>query len=238
MTPTRWAEADGTFMVVGNLSVSVADTCFVTCPKTKMKAILQYMEEGWLGKSQNRMQGVIFKYDPDNDDKTRIKDVSDSDVVARVEGCWHEQIYWTKGSKAFDKSVRLALVLPYGGPSDACMQDKRLVVDLQPLTPAAKIIPPENSQLPNESRRHWAPVTEAILSKQWNAATQAKTEIEERQRAKAADRQARGVVWTPRFFTEALTASGVPELTAEGRAAMLGLERGEYGLQPSAETAA
>lgn len=70
-----------------------------------MKAILQYMEEGWLGKSQNRMQGVIFKYDPNNDDKTRIKDVADSDIVARLDGCWHEQIHWSKGSRSFDKSV-------------------------------------------------------------------------------------------------------------------------------------
>lgn len=72
-----------------------------------MKAILHYQEEGWLGKAQNKMMGVIFKYDPNNDTKTRAKDVSDSDIIARVEGCWHEQIYFTMGSKSFDKSVRL-----------------------------------------------------------------------------------------------------------------------------------
>ena len=92
-------------MLRGNLSVSVADTCYVTCPKTRLKAILQYLEEGWIGKSQNRMVGVIFKYDPEHDSKTRIKDVADADIIARVEGCWHEQIYFTKGSKSFDKSV-------------------------------------------------------------------------------------------------------------------------------------
>lgn len=89
----------------GSLSISVADICYVRCPKTRLKAILQYLEEGWVGRSQNRMVGVIFKYDPDNDKTARIKDVSDSDIVARVEGCWHEQISFTKGSKAFDKSV-------------------------------------------------------------------------------------------------------------------------------------
>ena len=89
----------------GSLSISVTDVCFVTCPRTRLKAILQYLEEGWVGKSQNRMVGVIFHYDPNNDTKTRVKDVPESDIVARVEGCWHEEIYFTKGSRSFDKSV-------------------------------------------------------------------------------------------------------------------------------------
>ena len=117
------------------------------------------------------------------------------------------------------------------------LQDKRLVVDLQPLWPTPKIIPPENEQLPNESRRCWAPVTEAILSKQFNAATNAKTEIEERQRQKAADRKERNVEWRPRFFSEAVTSNGMPSLTEEGRRAMSALEMGQYHLEASAETA-
>ena len=51
------------------------------------------------------MQGVLFKYDPDNDNKTRTKDVPEADIIGRVEGCWQEQIYFTPGSKPFDKSV-------------------------------------------------------------------------------------------------------------------------------------
>ena len=58
-----------------------------------------------MGKSQNRMQGVIFRYDPEKDNKNKIKEVSEADIVARLEGCWHDQIYFTLGSKPFDKSV-------------------------------------------------------------------------------------------------------------------------------------
>lgn len=89
---------------VGALTVSVADMCYVTCPKTRLKAILNYQEEGWVGRAKNAMQGVIFKYDPSNDNKLRIKDVPDADVVARLEGSWHDQIFVTLGSKAFDKT--------------------------------------------------------------------------------------------------------------------------------------
>lgn len=81
-------------LIRGSLSITVADTCFVTCPHNKMKVILHYLEEGWLGKTQNRVEGAIFTYDPENDNKTRIKDVPDKDMLARLEGCWHEKIYW------------------------------------------------------------------------------------------------------------------------------------------------
>lgn len=87
-------------LIRGSLAVTVADTCFVTCPKTRMKTILQYLEEGWLGKTQHKVNGVVYRYDPENDKCTRIKDVSEKDVIARIEGCWHDQIYYTRpGSK-------------------------------------------------------------------------------------------------------------------------------------------
>jgi hypothetical protein len=75
----------------------------VTCPKTGLKTILEYQEEGWLGRSQNKVLGVIFKYDPKNDNITKIKDVSDKDVLARIEGNWQDKVYYTLGSKPFAK---------------------------------------------------------------------------------------------------------------------------------------
>ena len=78
----------------GTLTISVADTCFVTCPQNRLKAVLHYMEEGWLGKTQNKVEGAIYKYDLEKDNITRLKDVPDKDIVARFEGCWHEKISW------------------------------------------------------------------------------------------------------------------------------------------------
>lgn len=84
----------------GGLSVTVGDKCYITCPKTKIKAILHYKEEGWLGKAQNRVEGVVFRYDPAKDDKTEIKNVSDRDVLARIQGNWREKIYFSLGAKS------------------------------------------------------------------------------------------------------------------------------------------
>lgn len=95
-------------IIRGSLAVTVADTCFVTCPKTRTKTILHYLEEGWLGKTQNRVTGVVFRYDPDNDTRTRIRDVPEKDVLVKLEGSWHDQIHYTPtGSKVMypDKIV-------------------------------------------------------------------------------------------------------------------------------------
>jgi hypothetical protein len=84
--------------------VSVADTCYVTCAKTKIKVILEYLEEGWLGRSQNKVVGVIFTYDPENDIMTKIKDVPENLILGRVEGNWQDKIYYTLGSQPFNKA--------------------------------------------------------------------------------------------------------------------------------------
>lgn len=87
----------------GALSVSVGDMAYITCPQTKLKAILNYYEDGWLRASTNKMEGIIFKYDPENDNKTKIKDVPEQDIVVRLSGAWKDKIQFTLGPKPFVK---------------------------------------------------------------------------------------------------------------------------------------
>lgn len=63
-----------------------------------------------------------------------------------------------------------------------------------------KAVSPEDQQAPNESRRLWSKVTAAIKTKDMDAATDAKTAIEDAQRAAAKEREAKGESWAPRFF--------------------------------------
>ncbi|KAF2278352.1 uncharacterized protein EI97DRAFT_486488 [Westerdykella ornata] len=211
----------GGLLRAGSLSVSVADTCYVTCVKTKIKVILEYLEEGWLGRAQNKVIGAIFTYDPDNDTMSKVRDVPDKLVLARIEGNWQDKIYYTLGSQPFNKS-----------------SEKILLIDLHPLHPVPKVIPPMEQQLPNESLKFWNNVTNAILNKQYSLATSLKQEIEERQRAKAAERKAQGKEWQPRFFTGAVTPVGKPNLTEEGEKALKGLHEGRYELEPNKELGA
>ncbi|MCJ1294263.1 hypothetical protein MMC34_005821 [Xylographa carneopallida] len=200
----------------GSLSVTVSDICFVTCPKSKLKVILHYIEEGWLGKVQNKVVGVMYRYNPETDRITKIKDVPEKDVLGRIEGCWHDQVFYTlTGSK-----------------------EPVILVDLKPLFPVPKIIPPEVDQLPKESRRFWHDVTAAIHNRQYGVATKLKTELEERQREKVVMRRDQNAEWKPRFFTGSVTPVGKPELTEEGKLALKGLHEGNYRLQESLVTGA
>ena len=206
----------------GVLSISVADTCFITCNKTKLKAILTYLEEGWVGKAQNKMTGVIFRFDPDNDKYTKIKDVPDNQILAKVEGCWQEQIYYSIPSTSAVKN----------DPSKAMpTTEKQLLIDLVPLMPVPKIAPPPDEQLPNESRRFWQELTAAMMQKNYGEANKVKQVIEQKQRDKAAERKTGGIEWAPRFFTKVAESNGRPELTEEGRKLMDGMQHLEFHLE-------
>lgn len=70
---------------------------YITCPETKLKAILRYYDDGWLGRTTNKVEGIIFKYDPENDDKMQIKDVPQEDILVRLGGPWKEKVVFTVG---------------------------------------------------------------------------------------------------------------------------------------------
>ncbi|KAL5361870.1 hypothetical protein BJX96DRAFT_90494 [Aspergillus floccosus] len=195
----------------GALTITVSDTCYITCAKTRIKVILQYLEEGWIGRAQNKVEGVIFRYDPDNDTTTRVKDVPEDDVLAKISGSWHGKVFYTVPGT----------------------NDPQLLIDITPLFPAPKNVPPSEEQLSNESRKFWSNVTEAILDKRYSQATKLKQEIEERQRQRAAERQEKNETWQPRFFTGAVTPLGKPELTEEGWKALEGLRNDTYTLEES-----
>jgi len=201
----------------GALNVTVGDTCYITCAKTKIKIILNYLEEGWLGKTQNKVEGVVFRYDPDKDDKTRIRDIPEKDILARISGNWKEKLYFSIGSKS---------------------DTQHLIMDLTPLSVAPKILPPTEKQLPNESLRFWSGVTDAITSRQFSRATALKQELEERQREKAKEREEKGTPWQPRFFTGVVTPLGKPELTEEGKEVLKALQEPRWDLKESVITGA
>ncbi|KAF8895025.1 hypothetical protein CPB84DRAFT_1816030 [Gymnopilus junonius] len=63
-----------------------------------------------------------------------------------------------------------------------------------------KWVPLEDEQEPNESRRLWANLTEAILSKDMERATTAKSSVEDAQREERKRREENGIAHVPRFF--------------------------------------
>lgn len=210
----------------GNLYISVADIASITCPKTKLKSLLHYVEESYFGKAQNKVLGVIYKYDPDNDKYTKPKDVPESEILAKIEGDWKDKIYYTIPAS---KAVRERK------PPLAPTKDRQLIMDVAPLMPVPKIVPPPESQLGNESRKLWNEVSIAIQEKKFGDATRIKQEIEQFQRDRAAEREKEKKIFVPRFFTAATDPSGRPTLTDEGRKALDSMQSLNFQLEPRGE---
>lgn len=205
----------------GSLYISVADTCSITCPKTRLKCLLTYVEESWFGKAQNRVHGLVFRYDPNDDRYTRVKDVPDKDILVKLEGCWQEQITYTIPNSAAVKERK----------NLKPTSEKQLLIDLQPLLPVPKTTPPPEQQLPNESRLFWQDVTNAILEKRFSDATRIKQDLEQAQRDKAAKRKEMNTEYIPRFFTAVTEPTGKPELTQYGKETLERLANKAYEIE-------
>lgn len=204
----------------GTLSISVSEHTYITCPKTKLKTILHYIEAGWLGRSTNRVDGVIFRYDPDNDDKMTVKDVPEADIVARLSGPWREKVEFTLGSK----------------PVDSHPADRRItIIDLAPLEVAGKVVPPREKQKEYESLTLWSGVTDAIHNKQFSQATNVKLDLEERQREKARERERTGETFQPQFFQQVTGNGGQPELTEKGQEVLRRAQEGNWSIDDLVE---
>ncbi|KAK7745926.1 hypothetical protein SLS53_002645 [Cytospora paraplurivora] len=199
----------------GALSVSVGDMAYITCPQTKLKVILNYFEDGWLRASTNKMEGIVFKYDPENDNKTKIKDVPEQDIVVRLSGAWKDKIQFTLGPKPFDSH-----------PPEA----RTTIIDLGPLSVAPKSLPPMEKQLPHESLKLWGEVTEAIVSKQFSKATTLKQDLEEAQREKARERERTGEEFQPVFFKQVTGNGGQPELTEKGEEVLRRAQKADWSM--------
>ncbi|AEO59907.1 hypothetical protein MYCTH_2308567 [Thermothelomyces thermophilus ATCC 42464] len=199
----------------GALSVSVGDMAYITCPETKLKAILRYYDDGWLGRTTNKVEGIIFRYDPENDDKRQIQDVPEEEVLVRLGGPWKEKIVFTLGPKPLNSHPP---------------EDQITIVDIAPLNVAPKVLPPPEKQLPHESLQLWGEVTKAILAKQFSRATTLKQELEEAQREKARERERKGETWKPVFFEQATDKAGKPSLTDKGREVLNRAQRGDWSM--------
>jgi len=77
---------------------------------------------------------------------------------------------------------------------------KEILFDAHAAAVTSKVVQPEEEQEPNESRRLWSHVTDAIKKKDLDAATDAKSAIEDSQRESTRLREEKGQKWSPRFF--------------------------------------
>jgi hypothetical protein len=97
----------------GTMSESISVTVRGTDDaKTRLRCLIEYKDESWLGKPRFLIEGVIYRYNVGNADEaalaeswTKCKQVPADKVVAQLEGNWMRQIrYRYKGDKVSEGS--------------------------------------------------------------------------------------------------------------------------------------
>ncbi|EIN09023.1 hypothetical protein PUNSTDRAFT_52431 [Punctularia strigosozonata HHB-11173 SS5] len=200
----------------GSFYVTVGDSTIVTCtggaPGQKLRTILEYKEESWLGKAHFLVEGVVHTYtegEPGVEEWTKVKHVPKDRAVAYIDGSWRHKVRWRRATA----STKSGKATP---PQD---RDWATLIDLSTLHVVPKSVRPLEKQLPNESRRLWENVTSKLLSKEYSDATKHKHAIEQKQRDDAAERKRKGIEFAPVYFEKEID-SGIPQLTEAGRKAI------------------
>ena len=211
----------------GSLWVSACDECIVSCPKTGMRAILEYKEEPMFGRARYAVQGKVFKYDPAAESETLVKKLSkipDEYVLCHINGCWKNQVLYQKtkgvggvsGPATTSKTVIAKSSASFMSDSTANTVNTRfsrgsniaypaadtfeVLVDLTGSQVAEKIVRPIEEQGEWESRKIWKDVTENIISGNFGEATRVKREIEDRQRLSEKSRKTKGQLYKSTWF--------------------------------------
>lgn len=188
----------------GSFWPAVTDTATITCTpgpggQVYLRAIIEYKEEGWLSKPKYAIEGCIYTYEPGapSASYSSLKEVPADRVVVHLQGNWRGLITWKRrGEKTAHPLVNMA-----------------------DLAPCERNVRPLEVQSPNESRRIWSSVTEALLAQQYSKATQAKHQVEQYQRDLAEQRKRTGTAFVPTFF-EPDISTGRPRLSPAGQAAV------------------
>ncbi len=165
----------------GSFYVTVGDSTIITCSGgaedgQKLRAVIEYKEESWLGKAQFALEGVIHAYDPTesvHEEWTRVKHVPRDRVLAVFDGSWRGRVRWKR--------------------VDAPDSEYGTLLDISTLAVIPKTVRPLERQLPTESRKLWDNVTTRLLKKEYSDATKHKLAIEQKQRDDTAERKRRGV---------------------------------------------
>ncbi|EJD03141.1 uncharacterized protein FOMMEDRAFT_146816 [Fomitiporia mediterranea MF3/22] len=192
----------------GSFYVTVGESTIITCTgiggeekgKERLRAVIEYKEEPWLGTPKFAVEGVIHTYregDEDYKDWIKVKHVPRSATKVYFDGSWRSRVRWRRADASAD-------------------EEQATLIDVSTLLVVPKRVRPLEKQHTYESRKLWQNVTSNLLAKEYSEATRHKHAIEQRQRDKAAERKKKGEEFIPAFFEKDID-SGIPVLTAEGQ---------------------
>ncbi|OCB86848.1 hypothetical protein A7U60_g6021 [Sanghuangporus baumii] len=212
-------------MLRGTFYATISDSTIITCSgiagegkgRERLRAILEYKDESWLGNAKFAVEGVVHKYlegDEGHKEWTKVKHVPKSAALAYFEGSWRGRIRWRRAEGSYSYASSPPSTSNASSNSDG--EDTNTLIDMSTLLVIPKQVKPLHKQHAYESRKLWENVTKNLLAKEYSEATRHKHSIEQRQRDRAAERKKKGEEHIPVFFEKTID-SGIPILTPEGQ---------------------
>lgn len=224
----------------GSFYPTISDSVIITCaggqPGTKLRAVVEYKDESWLGRPQFLVEGVIHTYDDDDYSGAASTSVSDDSASSRSAQSKLKKPDMDKGIKEHNDWTKVKhvpkdrIVAQFEGcwkksfrwrkvQNGEPVGDWQTLIDFSGLAVFPKNVRPISQQGPFESRRLWEKVTTNLLRKDYSEATRAKVTIEQAQRDRAAERKRKGEEFVPTYFESGMEP-GWSELTEVGKNAV------------------
>lgn len=165
-------------ILFGKMVIELGDTCTVRNVAQNFHADLEFKTKGFFSGTYNAIAGRVKRGPTDLGDVT---------------GKWSAQMEFktAKVKPSLPPFIYLTYLLHKTGEKRTLFDAQKSGHDVAP-----KWIAPDDEQEQYESRRLWRDLTRAILAKDMDAATEAKTAVEAAQR----ELRASGVKHTTRFF--------------------------------------
>ncbi|KAH7829654.1 putative Oxysterol-binding protein [Monocercomonoides exilis] len=173
----------GRGIIVGKLAVEICGELTCKCEDLKLFSRMNFREKSMFYRKYNQVEGEITELNTSEGEDSKKKKKKNPAIIT-FNGDWTKNLYATDQRKP----AKLGDGKPF------------LLWDKATAKETKRYVAPEQMQQPYESRRVWSNVTKELRQRNTEGASEAKHEIEERQRKLAAERLADGVGWRQRFF--------------------------------------
>ena len=179
----------------GSLSPAVTDVATVTCipapgsDAKPMRAVIEYKENGWLGKAEHAIEGCIYQYKPGTAAATctQVRDVPPDSIMFTLSGTWRGLVTWQRRGET----------------------QRHPLINMAELNACERHVRPLEEQHPWESRRLWDKVTQALLRHEYSHASSEKHHIEHNHRNHLDERSKKGDPYVAGSLFPLLTAASL-----------------------------
>ncbi|RCH83670.1 hypothetical protein CU098_001154 [Rhizopus stolonifer] len=171
-------------VLFGTMTLELGDASSVRCVSSDLICEMDFQTKGFFSGQCNSVVG-------------KIKRESTQEILYEVSGQWSGELFIKKYT-AEKSSSTIGGLLSLRSSTNSPEKKPDVLVDVSDHAVCPLLV--AENQEEKESRRLWAGLTEGIMEKNMDKATDEKFKVEDRERALRKERETNKIKWQPRFF--------------------------------------